>query len=334
MKKKLVKIMSVVMSLGLMFSLTACGTNSGDQTAGKSGDKKKVGIIQIVDHPSLNTIRESIIAELEAKGFKNGENIVIDYKNAQDDQSNLKAIAQKFVADKYDLIIAIATPSAQAVISETSSIPIVFSAVTDPAGSLQIADLEHPGGNVTGTSDLVLADQIMGLGMEITPNIKTIGALYTSSETNSVFVINNLKEFAAKNNLKVEEATVTATSEIQQAVNSLVSKVDAIFIPIDNKVASAMPTVAAAAIKAKIPVYVGADSMVKDGGLATYGVNYASLGKETGDMAAQILNGSKAGDIPVKTIKDYEIFVNQATADSIGVKLSEQILQKAAEVFK
>lgn len=286
-----------------------------------------------MEHPSLNTIREATIAELAAQGFKDGENIIIDYKNAQGDQTNLKTIAQQFVKNNYDLIIAIATPSAQAVVSETKEIPIVFSAATDPVGSGLVSDMEKPGGNVTGTSDRVSAEKIMELAEQITPGIETVGALYNTSETNSVSVIDNLKEYAARKNIQVVEATVTNSSEVLQAVNSLTSKADAIFIPIDNAVASAMPAVAQSANKAQIPVYVGADSMVKDGGLATYGINYIVLGQETAKMAAEILNGKKPGDIPVKSMTDMDIYLNQKTADTIGITIPEDVLQKAAEVF-
>lgn len=323
---------SSVLSLSVL--LSGCGTNNDtSNNSGNAGSQKKVGIIQIVEHPSLNTIRESFQNELAAKGFKDGENITIDYQNAQNDPSNLKTIAQKFVSNKYDLIVAIATPSAQAVVSETKDIPIVFSAATDPVGSGLVTNMEKPGGNVTGTSDRVSAEKIMELAKQITPDVKTVGALYNSSETNSVSVITNLKEYAQKNNLTVVEATVTNSSEVQQAVNSLVGKVDAIFSPIDNTIASAMPLVSQTANKAKIPVYVGADSMVKDGGLATYGINYTILGKETAAMAADILKGKKAGDIPVKTMTDMDIYLNKKTADSIGITFPDEILKKAAQVF-
>lgn len=333
MKKRLAGIMAGVLSLSLIASAVGCGTNTGSNNS-KADDKKKVGIVQIVEHPSLNTIKDSFINELAAKGFKNGENITIDYQNAQGDQTNLKTIAQKFVKNKYDLIVAIATPSAQAVVSETKEIPIVFSAATDPLGSGLVTSLEKPAGNVTGTSDAVSAEKIMELAKQITPDMKTVGALYNSSETNSVSVIKNLKEYANKNNLKVVEATVMNSSEVQQAVNSLIGKADVIFSPIDNTIASAMPLVAQTANKAKIPVYVGADSMVKDGGLATYGINYSILGKETAAMAADILNGKKAGDIPVKTMTDMDIYLNKKTADTIGITFPADVVKKAAQVFE
>lgn len=335
MKKPLAVMISALMTLALVFSLTACAPGKTENPSSTGTDvPKKIGIIQIVEHPSLNTIRESLIAELQAEGYKNGEKITIDYKNAQGDQTNLKTIAQKFVSNKYDLIIAIATPSAQAVVSETKDIPILFSACTDPLGSELVANMEKPGGNVTGTSDAVSAEKIMELAKRITPEFKTIGALYNSSETNSVAVINQLKEYAQKNNLNVVEATVTNSSEVQQAVTSLANKADILFSPIDNTVASAMSVVTQITNKAKKPIYVGADSMVKEGGLATYGINYQVLGKETGVMAAEILKGKKPGDMPVKTMKDMDIYLNKTTADAIGITIPADVLKEAAQVFE
>ncbi len=322
------KILALVLVSVMLFSMTGCSTS--DKV---DNDLLKIGIVQIVEHPSLNTIREAIIDELAAKGFKDGENIIIDYQNAQDDKTNLKTICQKFAHNKYDLIVAIATPSAQAAVGETKDIPVVFSACTDPISAGLVNDLDKPGANVTGTSDAVSAEQIMELARQITPDIKTVGALYASSEANSISVVNNLKEYAAANGLTIVEATVVNSSEVQQAASSLTNKVDAIFSPIDNTVASAMPIVSQVANKAKIPVYVGADSMVKDGGLATYGVNYVTLGQETAHIIADILNGQNPGDIPVRTISNYEIYLNQATADAIGVTIPAEVLDAAKEVF-
>ncbi len=329
MKKSLV----LVLVFMLLFSITGCaGGNEEAETAKDS--KLMIGIVQIVEHPSLNTIRESFVEQLALQGFKDGENVIIDYQNAQNDQTNLKTICQKFANKNYDLIVAIATPSAQAAVGETKTIPVVFSACTDPVAAGLVADLNKPGGNVTGTSDAVSAEKIMELAKRITPDIKTIGALYSSSEINSISVVDNLKEYAAQNGLTVIEATVTNSSEAQQAAASLTGKADAIFSPIDNTIASAMPIVAQVANKAKIPVYVGADSMVKDGGLATYGINYVILGQETADMAAEILNGKNPGDIPVRTMTEMDIYLNQNTADAIGVTIPADVLEEAKEIFK
>jgi len=331
LKRSLKSLVILVCLSLLMTSLVGCTSTSKQPETQKASEsaKLKVGIVQIVEHPSLNTIRESFIQELDKQGFKDGDKVTIDYQNAQGDQTNLKTICQKFVSNKYDVIIAIATPSAQAAVGETKEIPIVFAACTDPVGSGLVSSLEKPGGNVTGTSDAVSAPKIMELARLITPDIKTVGALYTSSETNSVSVVNDLKAYAAQNGLTVVEGTVTNSSEVQQVASSLAGKVDALFSPIDNTVASAMPLVAQVANKAKKPVYVGADSMVKDGGLATYGINYTTLGQETAKMTVEILNGKKAGDIPVMSMSDVEIYVNKDTAAAIGVTIPEDVLKKA-----
>ena len=330
--KKVIMVFSLCCLLVAMLALGACAPDkNGDDS--EEGEAKKIGIVQIMEHPSLNTIRESMIDELAALGFADGQEIIIDYQDAQGEPSNLKTICQKFANHDYDLIVAIATPSAQAAVGETTKIPVLFSACTDPVGSELVDNLEKPGGNVSGTSDAVSAEKIMELAVQITPDIKKIGALYNSSETNSVSVINDLKAYAARNGMSVVEATVTNTSEVQQAVQSLVGKIDAIFSPIDNTVASAMPLVAQVTRNAKIPMYVGADSMVKDGGLATYGVNYVTLGKETARMAAEILNGKKAGDLPVRMITDFEIYLNLETAEMIGITIPDDIINAAVEVF-
>ncbi len=318
---------ALLLCAALMFTtiLAGCGRS----------DTKTIGIIQIADHPSLNTIRESFIEELERLGYKDGDNIRIDYQNALEDQTNLKTISQKFVNNKYDLIVAIATPSALAAAGETKEIPILFAACTDPVSSGLVESLEKPGANVTGTSDAVSAEAIMELALRITPDIETIGAIYNSGEANSVSVIRDLKEYAAKKGLKVVEGTITNTSELQQVAQNLVQKSDALFSPIDNTVASAMPLLAQVAIDAKVPVYVGADSMVKDGGLATYGVNYVTLGQETAKMAVEILNGANPAEMPVRIFDTDEmnIYLNRATAEKIGVTFPQDILDEAAEVF-
>lgn len=314
--------MTVVLILVLTVTMmTGCG--------GVADDTLKVGIIQLMEHPSLDTIRESIIEGLEDEGYVDGENISIDYQNGQNDMSTMKNIAQKFVGDEVDVIVAIATPAAQAALSETTDIPIVFAAITDPVDAELVDSLETPGGNVTGTSDEVSAEQIMGLAKEITPGFKTIGALYNIGEDNSVSVVAGLKDFAAKNGYKVVESTVTNTSEVQQAAQYLADKVDVVFSPIDNTVASSMAIVTDIFNNADIPYYVSADSMVVDGGLATYGIDYTVLGKETATMIADILGGADPATMAVKKMSDMSVYVNTDTAKEIGIEIPKAVLDKA-----
>ncbi len=329
MKKTTKKFMTVLMILVLSMAMMAgCGTD--DSRGDASQDKVfKVGILQLMEHPSLNTIRESIIAGLADEGYTDGENLEIDYKNGQNDMTNMKTIAQTFVADKCDVIVAIATPAAQAVLSETTEIPIIFAAVTDPVDAELVDSLENPGGNVSGTSDEVSVEAIMELAKQITPGFKTIGALYSAGEDNSDSVVKGLKEYAAANGYEVVESTVTNTSEVQQAAQYLADKVDVVYSPIDNTVASSMAVATEIFNNAKIPFYVSADSMVQDGGLATYGIDYTVLGKETAKMVAQIFGGADVSTMAVVKMNDMNIYVNTKTADAIGVEIPQSILEKA-----
>lgn len=303
------KIISICMMILVgIFTLTGCSQE----------DITTIGIVQIVEHPSLDTIRESFIAGLKEQGYVDGENIKIDYQNAQNDQSNLNAICKKFVGDKVDMIVAIATPSAQAAASATTDIPIIFSAVTDPAAAGLVTNLENPEGNVTGTSDAIPVDQVFELAKTLTPDVKTFGFLYTASEANSASVINQAKELASQFGYAYEEMTITNTSELAQAASALASKVDAIYTPIDNSIASAMPVLAEVGKSAGIPVYVGADSMVVDGGYATVGINYEDLGIKTAQMAVDVLKGEAVSEIPVATLNNFQKVINKKTADSIG----------------
>ncbi|MDR2610283.1 MAG: ABC transporter substrate-binding protein [Clostridiales Family XIII bacterium] len=331
-KKRMAMLLAAMFAVtALMLGLAGCGS---DKDKGEADGKKplKVGIVQLVEHPSLDTIRENIVAELEAEGFKDGDTITINYQNAQNEMNNLKTICQSLVADKSDVIVAITTPAAQAAFSETKDIPIIFAAVTDPVAAELVSDLNAPGGNITGTSDRVSAAKIMDLALQITPDIKTIGALYNSSEVNSQSVVADLKDYAQQKGLTVREAAVTNANEIQQAAQSLAGKCDAAFSPIDNTVASAMSVASSEFIKAKIPFYVGADSMVKDGGLATFGINYTVLGAETGKMVGAVLNGEKTEAMPVKLMEDMDTYVNGKTAAAIGVTIPLNVSEMATDL--
>lgn len=319
MKKKVLAVMLVIVMV--IVSFTACG--------GEKSDLPRIGIIQMMEHDSLNTIYENIVVGLEDAGYIDGETCTIDYQNGQNDMTVMKTIVQRFVADNCDVIIAIATPAAQAALSETSEIPIIFAAVTDPVDAEIVDSMDVPGGNVTGTSDAISPEDIMNLAKEITPDFKTIGALYSTGEDNSASVIAELKKYADANGFTVVESTVTNTSEVQQAAQFLADKVDIVFSPIDNTVASAMAVATDVLYKAGVPFYVSADSMVNDGGLATYGIDYTVLGQETGEMAALVLEGSDPGTMPVRTMDDMSIYVNTNTADMLGITIPDSVMEKA-----
>lgn len=322
--KKLIKKLTTVLVVGAMLTMGLTGCQAqGNDAAGASeanGELPTIGIVQITEHLSLDMIRESMVAELETLGYVDGETVHIDYQNAQNDQSNLNSICNKFVGDDVDVIVAIATPSAQAAAGATSDIPIIFSAVTDPIAAKLVTDLEHPTGNVTGTSDAIPIDQVFELCNELTPDVKTMGFLYTASEVNSQAVVEQGKAIAAEYGLDYEEMTITNTSELKQAAESLAGKVDAIYTPIDNTIASAMPVLAQVGKEMGIPVYVGADSMVMDGGYATIGINYENLGKQTAEMVNDVLEGKVISEMPVQTLNEYEKVINKTVAKAIGAK--------------
>lgn len=324
MKKAIAVVLTMILAAAL---LTGCGGGTQDENQGN--DMLKVGILQLMEHPSLNTIRESIVEGLAEEGYTEGENLEIDYKNGQNDMTNMKTIAQTFVSGGCDVIVAIATPAAQAVLSETTEIPIIFAAVTDPVDAGLVDDMNMPGGNVSGTSDEVSAEAIIELAKEITPGFKTIGALYSAGEDNSDSVIQGLTEYAQKNGYKLVESTVTNTSEVQQAAQYLADKADIVYSPIDNTIASAMAVATEVFNNAQVPFYVSADSMVQDGGLATYGIDYTVLGKETAKMVAAVLGGSDTAAMPVVKMSDMQVYVNTATAAALGIEISQTVLDKA-----
>ena len=320
------KVTAILLVLAMvMMMLSGCGSKNAE-----SGDEMfKVGIIQLMEHPSLDTIRESIIEGLEDEGYVEGKNLKIEYQNGQNDMSTMKNIAQTFVGDECDVIVAIATPAAQAALSETTEIPIVFAAITDPVGAGLVDSLDNPGGNVTGTSDEVSAEMIMNLAKDITPDFKTIGVLYNIGEDNSVSVVAQLKEYAGENGYKVIESTVTNTGEVQQAAQYLADKVDIVFSPIDNTVASSMAVATETFNNAGIPFYVSADSMVYDGGLATCGIDYTVLGRETAAMIADILEGADPAAIAVRKMSEMSVYVNKETAKALNIEIPQAILDKA-----
>lgn len=286
-------------------------------------DAPKIGLIQLMEHPSLDEIRAAIEAQLDS-ALGAGQ-YAYDYQNAQGDTSTISNICQKFVADDVDVIIAIATPAAQgaAAAVKGTEIPVIFSAVTDPVAAGLVGDLEKPDANITGTSDAIPVSKIFDLAAELTPDVKSYGLIYNTSEVNSVSVIAETKAYLDEKGIAYQESPVTATGEVQTAAQNLLNKCDAIFAPIDNTVASAMPVLASEAIKAQKPVYVAADSMVNDGGLATVGINYTNLGTQTAAMAIKVLQGTDVADIPVEVLKDNAVVVNTETAQAIGVDVSK-----------
>ena len=307
-------------------SLTTESSKTESVTADTNKDMKKIGVIQLVEHKSLDIIYNSFKDELKNLGYVDGENVKITFQNAQGDMSNITSIVQGFEGDKQDVVVGIATPVAQGAMSLTKTTPVVFSAVTDPIGAGVLTDMNAPDKGMTGTSDAVQIDKIMDLALEITPNVKKIGFIYNPGEDNSVTNLGLLEKYVKEKNLELETVSISTSADLQTAAASLFVKVDMIFVSNDNTVAEAMPILTSEAIKAKKPVYVGADSMVMDGGLATVGIDYTDLGEETAKMVDEILKGKPVNEIPVKVFKDdLFMYVNTDTAKALGIEIPDSI---------
>lgn len=293
----------------------------------KSGKKQiKIGVIQLMEHAALDANYKGFVDGLAEAGYVDGENIKIDYQNAQGEQANCVTIAEKLINDGDDLIFAIATPAAQAVANLTQDIPVLISSVTDPESAKLVKSNTNPGTNVTGTSDLTPCAAQIRLLKKLVPNAKTVGMLFCSSEQNSRFQI-DLAEAACKaEGLDFVEATVSNSNEIAQVTQALCGKCDVIYSPTDNMIAAGMSLVAQVANENKKPTIVGEEGMCDAGGLATYGINYYELGKQTAKMAVRILkDGAKPSDMPIEYLEKCDLKINQETADILGITIPEDL---------
>lgn len=300
--------------------LTGCSNNSSNGEK-KNGSKEvqTIGITQLVEHPSLDKAREGFIKALEDNGYKDGNNIKIDYQNAQNAIPTTQTIASKFVSDKKDLIYAISTPSAQAAYNATKDIPLMITAVTDPVEAGLVKSFEEPGGNVSGTSDYIPIDKNLELVKKFAPKAKTIGVLYNTSEVNSKIQVDDLKKYAAKNNYTVVEKGVSASNEVNQAMSSLVGKIDVLYVPTDNLIVSSMPIVSKIANSNKIPVLASEEGSVSSGALACQGIDYEKLGYKSGELAVKVLKGEDISNIPIATLNETQIIVNEETLKALSL---------------
>lgn len=321
-KKRIVGAIATLMAVGL---ITGCGGSQGTT----SGDKQyKVGVVQLVEHPALDAANKGFVDGLKSKGFD--KNVVLDQQNAQADQSNLNSIAQRFVSDKKDLVLAIATPAAQAMANATKDIPILGTAITDYKTAKLVQSDEKPGTNVSGTTDMNPIEQQVDLIIKLVPNLKTLGTIYTASEVNSQLQVEKMKAYAATKGITVVEATVSNVNDIQQAAQNLASQgVQAIYIPTDNVVASAFANVVKITDAAKIPVFPAEENMVKAGGVAIYSVDYYKLGFQTGVMAAKLLSGeAKISDMPIERQKEMKLVINKEEAAKLGIAIPADLAQE------
>ncbi|WP_296172009.1 ABC transporter substrate-binding protein [uncultured Streptococcus sp.] len=292
--------------------------------ADKKKDVFRIGISQFITHQSLDATREGFVDELAKQGYVEGKNIEIDLQNAQGEQRNLKTISQQ-LAESSDVVLAIATPSAQSLTNTTQTTPVIFSAVTDPISAKLVESREHPGGNVTGTSDQssdAISTQI-NLIKKVLPKAKTIGILYTQSEPNSVVQKDEAKRLLEEKGFTVVEKTILDSNNVKAAAESLMAEVDMVFVPTDNIISSTMETVKQVSIKHKVPVFGGSTEMVAVGGLYNYGTNYEELGRQTARMLIRVLKGEKPENIAVELPEKLELHTNQEMAAAIGIDISK-----------
>lgn len=322
--------------------LTGCNQAAQDDSAAdatKGGNDaatvmKTVAITAIVEHPALDAVRKGVIEELAEAGFKEGENLTLNFQSAQGNTATAGQIAKQFVADEADVIVAIGTPSAQSVAAATSSIPLVFSAVTDPVEAKLVSKLDGSGTNVTGGSDALPYEPQIELMRQIIPSLKNVGYVYSPGEVNSTIILKNLKQKLTPLGINVLEAPAQRSTDIAMAARSLEGKVDMIYTSTDNNVVSAYESLYQVAKESKIPLIASDTSSVERGAIAALGVDYHSLGRETGKIVVRILNGEKAGDIPVYTPQVLELFVSPKHATEQGITLSQAVIDKAKKVVE
>ncbi len=326
--KNLIKVFSIcfmVIILGLMFISIILAA------------PLKIGIVQIVEHPALDAARDGFITTLTEAGFREGQEVIYDLQNAQGDFNNAISIAQKFKDDKVDMIVAIATPTAQAALQVNKEIPIIINAVTDPVAANLAQSWESSGNNVTGMSDAAPNALQIRLITRLLPQVKNIGTIYNAGEVNSVVQIEEVKNTCKELNLNLIEVTVSNSSDVLMAAQSLVGRVEAIYIVTDNTAVSAMESIVKVCNQEKIALVVADPSLVDKGALASYGIDYFNLGKKSGEMALKVIKGTKPSEIPIQKMdkeEDLQFVINLNAAKILNLSLSEEILKQADKIIE
>ncbi|MER1997929.1 MAG: ABC transporter substrate-binding protein [Arthrobacter sp.] len=317
--------------LGASLAVTACGGDSAAE--GSDTEMVKIGITQIVEHDALDSAREGFKRALAENGYTEGENVTFDEQNAQGDQATATSIASKFATDGMDLVLAIATPTAQAAAQAITDTPILITAVTEPEEAGLVDSWDAPGGNLTGTSDINPVEDQMSLIKELAPDAKSVGIVYSSGEVNSEVQIELAQEAADEMGLELKLAAVSNTAEVQQAAESL--DVDAFYIPTDNNVVNGLQSVVQIAESKQIPLVVAEAGSVEAGGIATYGIDYDALGYQTGLMAIKILEeDADPATMPIETLDEVQLILNKGAAANMGVEIPESLLEKADQVIE
>ncbi len=295
---------------------------------------QSVAVTSIVEHPALDSVKDGVYEALNAAGYTEAKGLQWQFQTAQGNNAIAAQIARKFVGDDPDVIVAIATPSAQAVVAATKKIPVVYSAVTDPVAAQLVPGWEASGTNVTGVSDALGLEKQIDLIRQVVPDAKKIGMVYNPGEANSVVVVKRLRELLPEHDMSLVEATAPRTVDVGAAARSLVGKVDVIYTNTDNNVVSAYESLVKVGDSAKIPLIASDTDSVKRGAIAALGVNYRDLGVQTGAIVVRILKGEQPGDIASQTSAKEELFVNLGAAKKQGVTLSDALIDSAAEVIE
>ena len=306
-------------------------TNTSNAAATQT-ENVKIGVLQLLSHPALDAIYKGLQDELKNEGYEVGKNLEIDLQNAQGDQSNLASMSEKLVSGDNNILVGITTPATLALANNTKETPIIMGGITYPVEAGLIASESKPGNNITGVSDRTPIKQQLEIMKQVLPNMKKVGILYTSSEDNSVKQAEEAEKYAKELGLEVKVSTIANTNDIQQVTESLASQVDAIFVPIDNTIASAMATVVKATDAKKIPVFPSADTMVADGGVLGLGVDQYQIGVETAKMVVEVLKGAKPADTAIRLANQGVIYLNEEKAKELGITIPADIAQKAQKV--
>ncbi|MEH6532151.1 MAG: ABC transporter substrate-binding protein [Photobacterium frigidiphilum] len=303
-------------------------------SASAFADVAKVAVSQIVEHPALDAARQGLLDGLKAKGYVEGENLEFTYQTAQGNPAIAVQIAKQFVGEQPDVLVGIATPTAQALAASTRSIPVVFTAVTDPVGAKLVKNMEKPNGNVTGLSDLSPVAQHVELMQEIIPNLKSIGVVFNPGESNAVALVELLREAAKAKGIEVVEGTALKSADVQSAAQIIASKVDVIYAPTDNTIASAIDGLVNAANQANKPIIGASTTYIENGALAALGFDYYQVGIQTADYVDALLKGTKVADLPVHVAKGSDLALNQKAAKKLGITFPAAVLARATSIEK
>ncbi|OOE46831.1 MULTISPECIES: ABC transporter substrate binding protein [Salinivibrio] len=301
-------------------------------TTSTLAETARVAVSQIVEHPALDAARNGLLDGLIAKGYTQGENLDFKYQTAQGNPAIAVQIARQYVGEQPDVLVGIATPSAQALAAATRDVPVIFTAVTDPVGAKLVKNMDAPSGNVTGLSDLSPVAQHVALAKELLPNLSSIGVVYNPGEANAVTLVELLKEVAEQHGIKVIEGTALKSADVQSAAQVVATQSDVIYAPTDNTVASAIDGLVAAANAADTPVIGGSTSYIPNGAVAALGFDYYSVGVQTADYVAAVLEGKPISSLPAKVAEGSDLAVNRAAAKKLGLEVPASLLDRASRI--